>query len=183
MKSRHSNLLTLSAVSFVVLAAALGCQAKAVIEKGKAVKFNYTLTVEGKIVDSSQGKQPLSYVQGAGMIIPGLEEAMLGLKVGDKKHVTVAPEKGYGPINPKALQKIPKANFGKTEGLKPGMMVSGNAGGRPIQAKVVEIGKKDITLDMNHPLAGKTLDFDVEIVEIAKAPEPSAPGDMPPAHP
>lgn len=136
------------------------------IQAGSQVKFNYTLRVDGQVVDSSEGREPLSYVQGRGDIIPGLEEEMAGLKAGDKKQVSIAPEKGYGTHNPQAVQKVPKANFGEAKGLKVGDLVRGQAGGREFRARVTEIGAKDVTLDLNHPLAGKTLNFDVEVVEV-----------------
>lgn len=155
----------------VVLLAGAGCNKNMAIANGKAVKINYTLTVDGKVVDSSQGKPPLAFVHGTGQIIPGLEEALMGMKAGEKKQVTVGPEKGYGPIDPKAQQKIPKNKFKDTKDLKVGVVVNGQSNGQPIQAKVVAVGPKDVTLDFNHPLAGKTLNFDVEVVEVANAPK------------
>jgi FKBP-type peptidyl-prolyl cis-trans isomerase SlyD len=146
------------------------CKKSNVVADGKTVKINYTLKVDNQVMDSSANRGPMPYVQGQHHIIPGLEEEMVGMKVGEKKHVTVAPEKGYGQLDPNAKQKIPKKAFGNTKGLKPGMMVTGSNGGRPIQAKVLEIGKDDITLDFNHPLAGKTLEFDVEVVSVEDTP-------------
>jgi FKBP-type peptidyl-prolyl cis-trans isomerase SlyD len=166
-------------ISSLVLFNFIGCKKTSVIEKGLAVKINYTLTVDGKVVDTSEGRGPLAYVQGSGQIIPGLEEQMVGLKVGDKKQVVVPPEKAYGQLDPKALQKVPLKAFGKTDGLKIGMTVTGQNGPNRMQAKVVAIDKKEVTLDINHPLAGKTLTFDIEVVEIAPAPNPAAPA-MPP---
>lgn len=158
-----------SAAALLLLAA---CQKGGdMIQAGSQVKFNYKLTVDGQVVDSSEGREPLSYVQGRGDIIPGLEEEMAGLKVGDKKQVAIAPEKGYGTHNPQAVQKVPKSNFGDTKGLKVGDLVRGEAGGREFRARVTQIGAKDVTLDLNHPLAGKTLNFDVEVVEIQPAAE------------
>ncbi len=152
-----------------LMVAGVGCKnfmGPKTIKKGSNVRMNYTLTVDGKVVDSSSGREPLSFEQGAGQIIPGLEKALEGLKNGDKKQVTVPPEEGYGVIDPKAVQKVPKASFKDMKNLKVGMPVRGQQGNRPIQATVVAIGAKEITLDFNHPLAGKTLNFDVEIVEV-----------------
>jgi FKBP-type peptidyl-prolyl cis-trans isomerase SlyD len=107
---------------------------------------------------------------------------MAGMKVGEKKQVVVAPAQGYGEINPNALQKVPRSVFKNTKGLKPGMMVTGSDGQRRAQAKVVKIDKKEVTLDTNHPLAGKTLTFDVEVTAISDAPAaPTAPGPAPTA--
>ncbi len=165
---------SLFAVAFLF---ALACKPR-VIEQGKLVKIDYTLTVDGAVVDTSTGKGPLSYVQGAKQIIPGLEEQLAGLKVGDQKKVTVAPEKGYGPVRKEAVQVIPLKLFGgDPKKLKEGSMVTGRNGDRTLQARVLKISKKDVTLDFNHPLAGKTLNFDVTVVGVESAPA------APPAQP
>jgi FKBP-type peptidyl-prolyl cis-trans isomerase SlyD len=171
MKNNHGSyrrILSLSVFSFLVI---LGCK-PAQVENGKEVKMNYTLTVEGNILDTSEGKEPLRFVSGSGQIIPGLDEQLVGLKAGEKKSVVVPPEKGYGLVNPNAQQKVPVSVFGNKKDLKVGMIVNGRSNnGQPVQAKVLKIGPKEILLDFNHPLAGKTLNFDVEIVSIAKAPK------------
>ena len=137
------------------------------IKKDSKVKLHYTLTVDGNVEDSSEGKEPLGYVHGKGELIPGLEEALEGMKAGDKKQVSVEPEKGYGAHNPNAIQKVPKEAFAGSDELIVGEMVLGNAGGREFQAKIIDINDKEVTLDLNHVLAGKTLEFSVEIVEVA----------------
>jgi len=138
----------------------------AMIKQGAAVKIHYTLTVGSTVVDSSMGKDPLSYTHGTGQLIPGLEEQIKGMTVGEKKKVVVSPDKGYGELDHKAIQKVPKKSFQNTEGLKIGGMVSRQNGGRTFQAKITEIGDEEITLDFNHPLAGKTLNFDIEVVDV-----------------
>jgi FKBP-type peptidyl-prolyl cis-trans isomerase SlyD len=136
------------------------------IKKDSKVKIHYTLTVDGTVVDSSSGKDPLEYVHGSSQIIPGLEEQLVGLKKGDKKKVSVSPDKGYGPHNPQAVQKVPKTNFQEADKLKKGGVVSGEMGGQQFRAIIADISDKEVTLDLNHPLAGKTLHFDVEVVGI-----------------
>jgi FKBP-type peptidyl-prolyl cis-trans isomerase 2 len=136
------------------------------IKKGSTVKIHYTLSVDGVILDSSPEGDPLSYVQGAGQIIPGLEEQLEGLKAGDKKEVMVSPDKGYGPTDPNALQKVPLAAFDNAQTLKIGDIVSGQLGEQAFNAIVAQISPEEITLDFNHPLAGKTLRFAVEVVEV-----------------
>jgi FKBP-type peptidyl-prolyl cis-trans isomerase SlyD len=136
--------------------------------------MHYTLTVDGKTVDSSRNGQPLAFVVGTRQIIPGLEEQLMGLHAGDKKKVVVPPEKAYGPVRPDAIQKVPRKNFRDIKDLKVGMTVTARGQGNVIQARVVEVGKDNVSLDMNHPLAGKTLNFDVEIVSVEKAPAPPA---------
>lgn len=137
------------------------------IQKGSEVTFHYQLTVDSKLVDSSPAGSPLTYVQGSGQMIPGLEEQMKGLKKGSKKKFSVPPEKGYGPVNPQAFQNVPLKSFRKAKGLKVGTIVSGKFSGSPIQARVIAIEDKNVTLDLNHPLAGKTLQFDVEVLKVA----------------
>ncbi len=129
------------------------------IKEGSKVKFDYTLTVDGKVADTSAGRGPLEYTHGAGHIIPGLEEELTGMKVGDKKTVKVAPEKGYGKVLEEAIRRVPKEAIGGAEHLKVGDMVGASA-------VVKEITDKEVVLDFNHPLAGKELTFDVEIKEI-----------------
>ena len=136
------------------------------IQKGSQVKIHYTLKVDGKVVDSSVGKDPLAFEQGGGQIIEGLEEQLAGLKVGDKKECELAPEKGYGLPNPDAVRTLPRTAFTDPDSLKPGDVVSGHHAGMPFTLRVSTVGPKEISLDMNHPLAGKTLHFAVEVVEV-----------------
>ncbi len=136
------------------------------IKEGSKAKFDYTLTVDGKVADTSAGRGPLEYTHGAGMIIAGLEKELLGMKVGDKKTVTVKPEEGYGLVLQEAIKRVPKEAISNADELKVGDMVGASNGGHTFRAVVKEIGEKEITLDFNHPLAGKELVFDVEIKEI-----------------
>lgn len=138
------------------------------IEKGSKVQFHYTLTVNGEQVESSKGGEPHSYVHGEGQIIPGLEEALAGLTPGDTKSFQLPPAKAYGEHDPSAVQQVPKTAFQEPDQLAVGTQVNGRTGdGQAFQARVAEIGGDTITLDMNHPLAGKTLDFEVELVGVS----------------
>ncbi len=136
------------------------------IRNGSRVSLRYTLTVDGEVIDSSAERGPLEYVHGLGQIIPGLEEQLTGLEVGDRREITVTPEKGYGPIDPAAVQQVPISAFRDPEGLQVGDTVYGNIEGRRFEARVVEIGPDSATLDLNHPLAGKTLHFAIEIIGV-----------------
>ncbi len=138
-----------------------------VVEKGKVVKFDYTLTVDGKVVDSSKGKGPLEYTQGKGMILKALETSLTGLKVGDEKHVTLSAEEGYGAFDEKAIIEIPKSNLNSDIDPKKGMILQlQNQQGQTMVGKILEVKDKSLMLDFNHPLAGKELVFDVKIVGI-----------------
>ena len=160
------------AIPIIVVLTFLGC--KKIDDKGGGVEIkndavvaiHYTLTVDGTVIDSSLGKERLSYVQGTGQIIPGLEEQLAGLNIGDKKKVVVSPDKGYGERDSNAVQKVSKKIFQNPEGLKVGSAVSGQDGDKTFRATIVDITDQDVTLDLNHPLAGKTLNFDIEVVDI-----------------
>ena len=143
------------------------CAEDVVVAKGKTVTFDYTLTVDGTVVDSSQGKKPLEYVHGEGKLIPGLEKALEGLKVGEEKKVVVPPDQGYGQIDPKAVQEVDKSLMPKDPPVAVGMMMEmTDPNGNTFPAKVKEIKDKTVMMDFNHPLAGKELIFQIKIVSI-----------------
>ncbi len=140
------------------------------IEKNRVVTLHYILRDEqGAVIDSSSGRVPLSYLHGKGNIIPGLEQALAGKTAGDKLDVTVAPEQGYGRRDDRLVQIVPRSRFGEVSDLKPGMQVrtSGPQGARFVT--VVGVDRDFVTVDGNHPLAGRTLNFSVEIAEVRKA--------------
>ena len=136
------------------------------ITNGSKVSIHYTLTVDGQKVDSSEGREPLEYTHGQGQIIPGLEAEIAGLKKGDKKTVEIPPEKAYGHVDPEAIQKVPKDKFAEPDKLQVGGVITGHAGDQEFQAIVAGIDEENVTIDMNHPLAGKTLHFEIEIANV-----------------
>lgn len=143
---------------------------KPVVQAGSQVSFDYTLTDEsGKVIDSSNGKKPMTYVHGQGQIIPGLEKELAGMAAGAGKKVTVKPEEAYGQVNPQAFQEVPR------EQLPPGALKVGTQltaqgpQGQSVPVRVHEVKEKTVVMDFNHPLAGKTLSFDVKITEVKPA--------------
>ena len=132
--------------------------------------MHYTLKDEkGVTLDTSDGRDPLAYIQGIGNIIPGLEKEMEGKQVGDKLQAVIAPEEAYGVRQENLMQKVPKSGFQGDEELTLGMQVQvGTQNGTAI-ATVAAIEGEDVTLDLNHPLADVTLHFDVEVMEIREA--------------
>jgi FKBP-type peptidyl-prolyl cis-trans isomerase SlyD len=147
-----------------------------VVKDGMLVSMEYTLKgTDGKVIDSSKGREPLKYVHGQKSMIPGLEKELTGMKVGGEKNVTVKPEDAYGQVNPNGFQEIPKENIPQNA-LKVGAILQGQDGqGRPMLARIKEVKEKTVVIDMNHPMAGKTLVFNVKIVDIQPAPPPAAP--------
>jgi FKBP-type peptidyl-prolyl cis-trans isomerase SlyD len=136
------------------------------ISKHKVASIHYTLTDnDGKILDTSSGREPLTYIQGIGNLIPGMEEGLDGKSKGDKVKIKVSPEKGYGVKDASLEQKVPRTAFG-TQEVKVGMQFQTNQGG---VVTVTKIGLADITVDANHPLAGVELNFDVEVIAIRLA--------------
>jgi len=140
--------------------------AESTIKDGSKVRFHYTLTVDDQVIDSSTGGDPLSYVHGQGEIVPGLEQQLEGLGTGDTATAVVPPEDGYGQPDPAGLQEVPRGAFEQADKLRPGDIVAGEANGQPVRASIREIKDETVVVDLNHPLAGKTLHFAVEVVEI-----------------
>ncbi|AEG01188.1 FKBP-type peptidyl-prolyl cis-trans isomerase [Methylomonas methanica] len=134
-----------------------------------AVSFHYTLTnPSGEQLDSSRGEEPLLYLHGAGNIIAGLEAALAGKSTGDSFSVTIPPEDGYGELAPEMVQVVSKKMF---EGMdvEVGMQFHADVSHGSGIITITEIDGDDVTIDGNHPLAGETLIFDVEVVDVRPA--------------
>jgi len=166
----------------VLVASALATSAQAELQEGgspmtvsdgKTISMEYTLTLENKeVLDTNVGGDPLSFTQGSHEIIPGLETALVGMKAGESKQVTVAPEQAYGEVNPQAIQEVPIDQI-PPDARKVGVQLQGKDGqGRMVTPKVTEVKEQVVVLDFNHPLAGKTLYFDVKILDIQTTPSP-----------
>jgi FKBP-type peptidyl-prolyl cis-trans isomerase SlyD len=138
-----------------------------VVKDGMSVSFDYTLKdADGKVIETSKGNKPLTYIHGQKSMIPGLEKQLAGMKVGDEKNVRVKPEDAYGPVNKNAFQEVPKEKI-PANGLKLGAVLAAKSPeGQVVPMRVHEIKEKTVVMDMNHPMAGKTLVFDVKIVDI-----------------
>ncbi len=171
----YCSVLLLATSYSLVLAEAQESTLPMSISEGKTISMEYTLTLEDKkVLDTNVGGAPLNFTQGSHQIIPGLETALEGMKVGESKQVTVTPEQGYGAINPQAVQEVPIDQIPE-EARKVGAQLQGKDGqGRMVTPRVAEVKEQVVVLDFNHPLAGKTLLFDVKILDIqaASTPEP-----------
>jgi len=138
-----------------------------VVENGKTVKINYILRIDDKVIDTSKKKGPLEFVQGEGKIIRGLTDQLEGLKVGDKKIIIVSPSEGYGEMDPTAIRQLPKASLPEDYNLKLGdPMRMKNPNGTLTLGIIWEIREDEFVINFNHPLAGKTLEFDIEVVSV-----------------
>ncbi|MCS6843576.1 MAG: peptidylprolyl isomerase [Caldilineales bacterium] len=141
------------------------------VRDGMVVTLDYTLRREnGEIIDTSVGREALEYLQGAGQIIPGLEQALYGMVVGEERRVVVAPEDAYGEVDPEAVHLIPHSAFPPGMEVEPGMVLQvRNQYGEVSQAWVADVQPEGVVLDFNHPLAGMTLYFDAKIVGLRPA--------------
>lgn len=135
------------------------------------VSIHYTLTdEEGTVIDSSADSEPLNYLHGAGNIIPGLEKELAGSEAGDKKKVTVQPTEGYGEVEPGLVQTLPKEAFSGVEEIKEGMEFQAQGPNGQVQfVTVKEVADDGVTIDANHALAGKVLNFDVSVESVRAA--------------
>jgi FKBP-type peptidyl-prolyl cis-trans isomerase SlyD len=140
------------------------------IAEQRVAYIHYTLTNDqGEVLDSSQGSEPLAYLHGGGNIIPCLEKALLGKKVGDKLVVKVAPAEGYGERNDALIQQVPRRAFQGVKDIQPGMSFHAQGANGPMQVTVTRVVGDMVTVDGNHPLAGENLNFDVEVTEVRAA--------------
>lgn len=142
------------------------------IAENKVVTLNYTVKDEGgDIIDTSEGGEPLTYLHGFNNIIPGLEAALVGKAAGDEFDVSVAPAEAYGEYNEAMVQQVPMSAFEGVDKVEPGMAFTAQTQGGPVQLIVTEVDGDQVTVDPNHPLAGKTLHFSGSIADVRDASE------------
>lgn len=136
------------------------------MKQGDKVKVNYTGTLnDGSVFDTSEGKQPLEFVIGSQMVIPGFENAIKELEVGEKTKAHLSVEEAYGQHNPQLIQEVPVSNI--PQGAEIGAQLQGQTqDGQPFIAVVTEINESVAKVDLNHPLAGKELNFEIEVVDV-----------------
>jgi FKBP-type peptidyl-prolyl cis-trans isomerase SlyD len=140
------------------------------IEKNRVVQIHYTLKDDqGEVLDSSAGQSPLPYIHGVGALIPGLEKQLLGKEAGDKLTTVIPPAEGYGEYDEDHVFIVPADEFEGDDELEEGMQVQIDTEDGPAIAIVTKIDGDEVTLDLNHPLAGISLHFDVEVVEVREA--------------
>ena len=174
----------LGAGSPAILRSAEKAKPENVVQDGSVVSLQYSLSEEnGELIESNKGKDPLKYTHGSKQIVPGLEKELTGMKVGGEKRVKVKPEDAYGLVNPKAFQEVAKEQI-PANGMKVGATLAAKGPhGQEIPVRIHEIKEKTVVLDLNHPMAGKTLLFDIKILDIQPSVTSSSPQPAKPATP
>jgi FKBP-type peptidyl-prolyl cis-trans isomerase SlyD len=138
-----------------------------VVQEGSTVSIEYTLKLsDGTTADSNVGGEPLVYVQGEQQILPALEAKLLGMKAEESREITLSPEEAYGPVQPEGFQTVPLEIIPDDARHEGARLVGQGPHGEPIHAKVTEIKEDEAVVDLNHPLAGETLHFDIKVVGI-----------------
>ena len=143
------------------------------VETNNMVTVHYVGTfTDGTVFDSSRDKEtPFAFTTGSGQVVPGFDDAVIGMKVGETKTVTLTPDVAYGPKNPNAYTVAPKTSFEEGFDLTKGNVVQGQQNGQQFQARIEGTTDNHVVLDMNHPLAGEILTFEIEIVSAETVPD------------
>ncbi len=138
------------------------------VEEGCTVVFHYTgILADGEVFDSSRGRSPMEVQIGTGQVVPGLESGVMGMEVGETRTFTIAPENAYGELDENLYHRVEKKRFAEPESIAVGRMFKISLGeGRSIPGTVTQVGEEDVLIDLNHPLAGMELTFEVECLEI-----------------
>ncbi|MFA9460219.1 FKBP-type peptidyl-prolyl cis-trans isomerase [Thiohalorhabdus sp. Cl-TMA] len=138
--------------------------------KDRVVSIDYTLKdADDQVIDTSEGREPLAYIHGNGQIIPGLERALEGKGPGEDVAVTITPEEGYGERDDSMVMQIPREQFEGADQIEPGMQFQAETDEGVRILTVLETGDQEVTVDGNHPLAGVTLNFNVNVVDVRDA--------------
>jgi len=167
MKYLYTALIACAMITSAISPAHAVEGAPVAIQNGSKVAFDYTLTVDEKVVESSIGKKPVEFTLGKSNILPALEKELTGMSAGQEKTVTLTPAQGYGIVDKEALKDVPRSSLPKEITPAPGVLlrVKGQDGEHMV-VKIVAVKKDKVTIDFNHPLAGKTLNFKVKIVSV-----------------
>ena len=140
------------------------------VEDNLVVTLDYTLIVEDEVMDSTADGEPIQFIQGIGQIIPGLENALYGLQVGDKEIIVIQPEDAYGEYDPESTEIAKKEEFSEEVPLDVGTFLDfSDDEGEVLSAQIIEENEDTVTLDFNHPLAGKILHFEITVIDLRPA--------------
>ncbi len=137
------------------------------IREGSIVRFEYTLSDEnGELIQSNKGKEPVSYTHGKREIIPGLEKGLTGMDVNEEKSLQVEPEDAFGSVDPKNFKEVPKSDVPEAALTVGAPLGAQGPSGEKVVIYVHEVKEESVVLDFNHPLAGKTLNFDIKVLDV-----------------
>lgn len=140
------------------------------VKRGDTIKLHYTAKFENGITfDTSIGQEPVEFEVGSGQVIEGVDNGVIGLETGEKKELTIVPEKAYGPHQNELIRRAPKEILGSQPVQKGEIIQLQTVDGEIIPAQIVDVDNESVTFDLNHPLAGKVLKFEIEVVNIKKA--------------
>lgn len=140
------------------------------IGQGMLVTLHFAIKLEnGEIVDSTFDKQPATFSVGDGNLLPGFERALFGLRKGDRRSLEIAPEQGFGQPNPQNVQVMPRSSFAAMELSRGLLVIFNDAANAELPGVVKDFDESRVTIDFNHPLAGKLLTFEVEVIEVCPA--------------
>lgn len=141
-----------------------------VAKEGRNVKVHYKGTLEdGTVFDSSyERSEPIGFQIGAGQMIRGFDSAVDGMKVGETKSINIPSDQAYGPWYDQAVKQVPRSSFPSDFDFKEGVIVEGEANGQPVRGSIVKIDEQSVQIDFNHPLSGRDLNFDIELLEVNK---------------
>ena len=167
--NRLTSTVVIPALLLCLSAGVLHAEEKQVITEGSKVSLEYSLVLDdGEAIggNTGDGQEPLVYTQGNSEILPALEAELGGLAQGDQKQVTLQPDQAYGDVNPEAFQEVPLEQIPEDARQSGQLLIMQNQQGDKQQIRVSEIREESVVLDLNHPLAGKTLHFDVKILDV-----------------
>ncbi len=141
---------------------------KTIAKNGRSVQVHYKGSFsDGTVFDSSYDRgKTIGFTIGAGEMIPGFDAAVNGMKIGEVKSVTIEPSQAYGEHNPEGLRRIPKTSFPEDFETTPGVMIQGEVGDQSVRGTITEVIEDFVVVDFNHPMAGKDLNFEIELVEV-----------------
>jgi len=164
------RLSAIAAMALVLIVSGSTYAEERVIQEGSNVSIEYTLKLDdGTIVDSNVGEEPLVYQQGKGQILPAIEDALAGLKAQDEKGIDLQPAQAYGERNPDAVRSVPLEVLPEEARHTGAQLTSTDPSGNRTLVTVQEVGDAEAVLDLNHPLAGKALHFDLKVVSVEPA--------------
>lgn len=174
-KIEYSNIalaVILAVISLLLLscseAGIKGSSGKKSVKPGSMVKVEYTGTFEnGTVFDSSENKAPLEFKAGSGQMIKGFDSAVIGMEIGKEKTIKIGPSEAYGDYNSDLVTVIPRQNLPKEKNIKPGMMILVGSQNGQVPALITEVNENNFTINLNHPLAGKTLIFKIKVVDVS----------------